>query len=173
MPLGRQIATLLLIPLLGGTPVIAADVAPAAMRDRGWDGVRKLGIVVQMDGGAADLFAADAARSQLCDRLRVIAARGAPMPVVCLNEADAATADGSVAILAVQAALERHANGTKLLFTMRRTMQAGAEPASILFGTAPRSVAWGAAESDRAAIDAALSGALGRVLPWLAGHRRS
>lgn len=171
MPLGRQIATLLLIPLLGNIPVSAADVAPAPIRDRGWDGVRKLGIVVQMDGGAADLFAADAAQSQLCERLRLLAARAAPIPVACLSEADAATADAGVAILAVQAALERQADRPRLIYTIRRTMQAGTEPAPILFGTAPRSVPWGTAAADHAAIDAALSGTLARLLPWRAGDR--
>jgi hypothetical protein len=138
------------------------SAADATTPDPGWQGVGRLYILAHLTGPVDAALPSDG----FCERVRRIAAQGAPFPVQCtgFGEAGAAEADGG-ALIVVQGAIQSVAGERMLVVAARRTMAAGLEPAPIYLGAAPRV----ARLSDAAAANAVLRETLEEILPWL-GH---
>ncbi|WP_114952114.1 hypothetical protein [Sphingosinicella terrae] len=144
------------------TPPLVANADPS------WRGVDRLDILAQLSGPIDENFPADG----FCERVRRIAAEGAPVPVRCVSIGEAMAAEGSAsALVVVQGAIQPLGGERVLIVAARRTASAGLEPGPLYLGAAPRAarLAGPAAATDEA--EAALRGALTEILPWL-GHDR-
>jgi hypothetical protein len=108
-----------------------------------------------------------AATRTLCDRVKVAAARGAPVPVVIVSRSDAALYAPKTAVLFVQASINEIAPGRRaLILTARAERNDATEETKTFFGAAPR-LATFTSPDDGAAWDAAIAASLSEVLPWL------
>jgi nucleotide-binding universal stress UspA family protein len=108
-----------------------------------------------------------AAARTLCNRVKVAAARGAPVPVVVVTRSDAALRAPRTAVLFVQASITQIAPARlALILTARAERNDATEETRTLFGSAPR-VATFTSPDDGAAWDAVIAASLSEVLPWL------
>ncbi|MGZ8359011.1 MAG: hypothetical protein ACXWUX_00680 [Allosphingosinicella sp.] len=149
--------------LLCGQLLAAMNPAHATTPDPSWRGVERVYVVAQLTAPIDSTITSD----DFCERVRRIAAEGAPFPVQCvtLGEAAAAEAAGD-AVIVVQAAIQPVDGHPLLVVSARRTAEAGLEPSPLYLGAPPRA----ARLTDAAAgetTDSALREALAQILPWL------
>lgn len=128
-----------------------------------WDGAERLGVQCLVDPDRLP----DRRRLQatLCERVRVMAADKAPIPVVLLAPGDPGLIAADTAVLLFHANVQPgDGEAVPLLVFSLRAFRATAAP-SELFGAAPRATALptGAAGPR---FDAALNAALAQTLPW-------
>jgi hypothetical protein len=154
------------------TPIGAmiCGAATASTPALAWDGAKRLGVQCLVDPDRLP----DRRRLQaaLCERLKVLAADKAPMPVVLLAPGDPGLIAADTAVLLLHANIQpaeaRSAgagNGALLVFSLR-AFRATAAP-SELFGAAPRAIAMPDNSADPGPqFDAALNAALAETLPW-------
>ncbi len=109
-----------------------------------------------------------ALQSALCERVRTIAAQGAPVPVEVVGFGDPALIAPGTAVILVHASVEPAGPNTRLLAFSVRPFRASAEQTSTLFGAAPRAATIPVSGVASAALDKALGAALSETLPWLA-----
>ena len=137
----------------------SASTPPLAWRD-----VTRIGVQCVLQPTTPDL------QEALCQRVRSLAAQGAPAPLHMIAIGDPAIVQPGTTTLIVQAAIQANpaGEGRLLVFTIR-PFSASSE-AAILHGSAPRAVALPAGDLPRAA-DEALRAALAETVPWLAPVR--
>lgn len=104
-----------------------------------------------------------ALEDSLCARVRDLAGRGAPFPVVRAEAGDPALIAPETVTLLVHASVERAPTGRTVAFTIRPYRPA--EGADAPFGTPPRSIQMRSASLSQA-LDSALAEALAEILPW-------
>lgn len=139
--------------------------AHATTPDPSWQGVIGLSILAHLTGPIESALPSEG----FCERVRRIAAEGAPFPVQCVTfDAAAAAEVGGQALIVVQGTIQPLADERLLVLTARRTAAAGLEPAPIYLGANPRAARLSGAAASEAA-DAALRETLAEILPWL-GH---
>lgn len=169
----RRWAAGLLLPMLA---VGAMTAARAEMPDPAWTNINRLAVHCQIAADRSvgqELVDRDPLQADLCNRIRRIAAAGAPVPVEVVPIGQIVNTPPGTAGLLVHAAVVPAANavagakGDVLAFTMRPYRNGPMTPAPTLFGAAPRIAPLPAAAGDGAALDTALRTALGEVLPWL------
>ncbi|MEA1014822.1 hypothetical protein [Sphingosinicella sp. LY1275] len=147
--------------LMVSTP--AAATTPLLL----WNDVSRIAVhcLVVPDPAMA---ATRALQSALCDRVRTLAARGAPAPVVVVGFADPALIAPGTAVILVHASVEPAGRDGRLLAFSIRPFRVSAEQTSTLFGAAPRAAKIPVSGVASAALDKALGAALSETLPWLA-----
>ena len=136
-------------------PAAALAQAPAPL----WRDVTRLGVVclVNTDSGVDT----GALHRRLCERVRVIAANGSPIPVALLNMGDPSILSPKQVTLLVHASTT---GGRGMAVTLRPYRNSG-EP-GLLFAAEPRVVPAEATD----ALDAALTAQLDQTLPWRRGQ---
>lgn len=149
--------------LLGVLSLMAP--AGATMPALSWKGVERVAVLCQV---ASDQpIDNDVVAKALCDRVKSLAERGAPVPVEVVSYGHPSLQSGNTMALLVQASVSDVApSRPALIFTARTDRTGGLEPAPTYFGTAPR-VAPFTSAADSAAWDSALSASLSEILPWL------
>jgi hypothetical protein len=153
--------------VLAGLVAISAAMSPAhaTTPDPSWRGVERLYILAHLTGPIEAALPSEG----FCERVRRIAAEGAPFPVQCTTFDEAPSAEaGGHALVVIQGAVQPLPGDRLLIVAARRTTAAGLEPAPIYLGATPRAVRLSGAAAGEAA-DAALRETLAEILPWL-GH---
>jgi hypothetical protein len=145
--------------------MINGDAAAASTPVLAWDGAKRMGVqcLVEPDR-APDRRQLQAA---LCERVRTLAADGAPIPVVLLAPGDPGLIAADTAVLLFHANVQPGVGeGGPLLVFSLRVFRATAAP-SELFGAAPRATALPAGPTKTSPrFDAAVNAAFGETLPW-------
>jgi hypothetical protein len=155
----------------GVTEVAAPAPAPVAQAVRGaaqsllWQQASRIQILCQVSTVSGNDPALERA---LCERVRGIAAGGAPIPVSVAAAPDQATLGGDSVVLLVHASAEGVAGRPLLAFTIRPFRQSAGDAAA-LFGTAPHAVPLDSSGMNGPAVEAGLRAALAEILPWVAG----
>jgi hypothetical protein len=143
--------------------VIGGGSATASTPALLWDGAKRLGVQCLVDPDR--LPERRQRQAALCERVRVLAADKAPIPVVLLAPGDPGMIAADTAVLLFHANVQPADGkaGPLLVFSLR-AFRATAAP-SELFGAAPRATALptGALGPQ---FDAALNAALAETLPW-------
>jgi hypothetical protein len=145
----------------------AVHVAPAsrpAAPSLLWLGARRINILCQVSTSSGNDPALERA---LCERVRGIAATGAPIPIAVASAPDGATLGGDSVVLLVHASAEGVAGRPLLAFTIRPFRQSAGDGAA-LFGTAPHAVPLDGSGMNGPAVEAGLRAALAEILPWIA-----
>lgn len=133
-----------------------------------WKDMTRLGVHCRLQSeGAPD----PALLVRLCGEVRAAAAPGAPAPVVAIPPGDPALVEAGTVALLADFAVQRSAEGERLLLFTLRPWRAVAE-SNTLFGSAPRAVPLSGADVSPTALRPALSEALSEILPWRAGDPR-
>ena len=174
-----SIAQIGLAAALGSGAAVAMTQSPAPPRQEapaqlerprsttpplGWRGVEKVAILCQVTSEKA--VGSDVATTTLCNRVRAIAAQGAPVPVETIGYSDPALRAPGTAVLFAQASIAEVApERLALVLTVRAEQNGAADEAKTFFGAAPR-VAPFTSAADGAAWDGAIAAALSEVLPW-------
>lgn len=146
-------------PVAGSTPSLT------------WQGATRVGVQCVVTSTA---YQVEALRTALCERVRALAAAGAPTAVDVIPIGDPALLQaGTVTLLVHGSVLPASeaapgAQGRMLAFTIRPFRVS--EQNSILYGSAPRAVSLPASGAEGAALDAALGAALAETLPWRAAQ---
>jgi hypothetical protein len=143
-------------------PVVHASraAAPSLL----WQQASRLEILCQVSTLSGNDPALERA---LCERVRAIAAAGAPLPVAVAAAPDQRTLGGGSVVLLVHATAEGVAGRPFLAFTIRPYRQS-AEDGAALFGTAPHAVPLDGSGMNGPSVDAALRASLSEILPWVA-----
>jgi hypothetical protein len=157
---------LLTMCAVAGGPGIAA-AADAATPSLLWTGAKRIAVnclVQSLSAGETAKF-----EKALCEEVRVLAARQAPLPVARVEQGDPALISPDTVTLLVHASIQRTASGRTFVFTIRPYRPSGGD-AEVFFGTAPQAVELASAELASAAISPALKASLGAavadILPW-------
>jgi hypothetical protein len=163
---GRLHACQMLAPMAAGA-LLASTPAAATTPPLLWSGVTRIAVhcLVVPDPAMA---ATRALQTALCDRVRTLAARGAPAPVEVVGFADPALIAPGTAVILVHASVEPAGRDERLLAFSIRPFRASTEQTSTLFGAAPRAAKIPLSGVASAALDKALDAALSETLPWLA-----
>ena len=103
----------------------------------------------------------------LCERVRDIAATGAPTPVAVVEHGDVALLAHDAVTLLVHGRVDSTADSRLLAFTIR-PYRNDADGSGTLFGAAPRAVELPTSNEIDAALERPLRAALAEILPWLA-----
>jgi hypothetical protein len=127
-----------------------------------WTGAKRVAVNCLVQS----LTAAETANLEkdLCEEVRSLAARHAPVPVVRVEQGDPALIRPDTVTLLVHASIERTANGRTLAFTIRPYRPSGGD-AEVFFGTAPQAVELGSGAISPA-LKASLGAAVADILPW-------
>lgn len=143
--------------LLCASPAGAEAATPSLM----WRDLRAVGVQCLVQGrlDTRDLEAA------LCERIRALAAEGAPVPIKRVTFGDSAILAAGTVTLLVHASVESEAGRPALNFAIR-PIRPSSPDAEVYFGTAPKSAALNGGSALGPAIDSALSSALAELLPW-------
>ena len=151
-----------------GTSANAAMPArgPAdTMPDRSWIGTKRVTVLCQV--GSSEVIDVDQVKDVLCERVRALASRGAPVPVEIVGLGDASLQPAGTAVLVVHGSVEPvGAAGRMLTFTTRVERSGGLEPAPNYFGARPQLAPFESV-AQAADWDEALTRSLSEVLPWL------
>ena len=139
----------------------SADAAFGATQSLLWAGAKRVAVNCLVHSSSGDTAAFE---TELCDRVRSLAQRGATLPVRNIAAGDPAFVQSDTVILLVHASIERAGSGSTIAFTMRPYRASGGE-AEAYFGTAPRAVAI-ASPAIEAPLDASLRAAVAELLPW-------
>ncbi|SFJ45915.1 hypothetical protein SAMN02799626_01822 [Caulobacter sp. UNC279MFTsu5.1] len=164
-PIRQFMAWACALPLIGA--MICADATMASTPVLTWDGAKRLGVQCLVDPDRTP----DRRRLQaaLCDRVRVLAADKAPIPVVLLAPGDPGLIAADTAVLLFHANVQPADGGAgsaPLLVFSLRVFRATAAP-SELFGAAPRATRLPAKGTNPTPqFDAAVNAALAETLPW-------
>lgn len=151
--------------VLAGLAAVSAAMtgANATTPDPTWQGVERVYVLAHLTGPIEPALSSEG----FCERVRAIAAVGAPVPVHCATFGEAAAAEaGGNALIVVQGAIQSLGGERVLVVAVRRTATAGLEPAPVYLGATPR-VARLSGAAAGAAADTALREALEEILPWL------
>lgn len=140
------------------SPITAADSLPLI-----WHEARRLDILCVV--ASNELSGREALQASLCERVRALAADGAPMPVRTVALGDPAILDRSAVVLLVHAAVQGQ-GAQRMLALGIRPWRAGDVDTVIFFGAAPRAVPLSGTDASTPALDAALRAALSETLPW-------
>lgn len=162
----RGAAAILFLAACSGEPGVNG-AAEASTPPLTWQGVEALHILCLVDQSAGAARAA--LQPALCEKVREIAAQGAPIPVSTISFGDPAVIQPGRAALLVHAAVERPGGEALLVFTVR-TYRAGRTETDILFGPPPRAVKLTRSGADDPALHDALAAALAETLPWMEGQ---
>lgn len=144
----------------GGNSSVSHGVAEAATPALAWQNVTRLNLLCLVSTDRAG--ERERIERSLCERVRSLSSRNAPIPVSGIALGDPAILDAAGVTLLVHAAVQ-DAGGDRLLVFSLRSYRPGGTDHDILFGAAPRAVSL----SDAKALDAALQEALAETLPWL------
>ena len=155
----RACVALVLLCAFGAGPATADASTPSLM----WRDLRAVGVQCLVQSSAKlnskDLEAA------LCERIRAIAADGAPVPVRRVTFGDPAILAAGAVTLLVHASVEPSGDRLALNFAIR-PIRPSSPDSEVYFGTAPRLANLAGARELGPSIDSALSSALGELLPW-------
>ena len=143
--------------------------AEAATPAQIWSGVSRIGVQCLAAPGTASGIRE--LQSAICERVRELAARGAPAPVSVIQLGDPAIlAPGTVTLL-VHASVQP-AGRNRLVAVAIRPFRVSADQNAVLFGAAPRAALVPASGTVAPALDTALRDALAETTPWLAKPSR-
>ncbi len=149
------------IGLLAPLAVVAAGLAEPALASTPsltWRDVREVAVHCNIQDQRTGYD--PALTRQFCEKVRSLAAAGAPVPLRVAGFGDRAlTAENSVTLV-VQGSTAGSGAAKTLMFTIRPHRVSADQPAE-LFGSSPRAAPLNAA-------DAAIAQALAEVLPWKA-----
>ena len=140
----------------------AATPAAASTPVLAWEGARRVGVHCLV--GPDQLANRRELQTQLCERVRTLAADRAPLPVSVLPPGDPRLIAADTVVLLFQAAVQTGGGGEPLLVFATRSFRATAAP-SELFGARPRAVVLPAGGVGPQ-LDGALKAALDETLPW-------
>lgn len=129
-----------------------------------WRDVSRIG--VQCVVASTQSAVRESVQHTLCEKVRALAAQGAPAPVSIIPPGDPALLAPRTVTLLVHASAERVPEGQLVAFTIR-PFRAAAEQTSVLYGAAPRAATLRNSGAGSPALDAALEAALSETLPWL------
>lgn len=149
-----------MLSLSAAVPVTGAEAATPALI---WRDVSRIG--VQCLGAPGTAPGIRALQSAVCDRVRQLAARGAPAPVSVIQLGDPAIIRSDTVALLVHLSIQPAGRQRLVAFNIR-PFRATAEQTSVLFGAAPRAAPIAASGAISPALDAALAAALSETLPW-------
>lgn len=158
-------AALLLVLAACGAAEPAVTEAVAETPPLTWQQVRATNILCLVAPGATPV--PPGLQTRLCEKVRALAARGAPMPVATIGFGDPIVLDRDTATLLVHAAVSEETGRPLLAFTIR-TYRPNRTDADILFGAPPRAVPLGGPDLNGPELDRALAETLAQTLPWLA-----
>lgn len=147
-----------LFATLALTALTAGQSAPSATPSLTWRDVRQ--VVVHCNIQDVRTGHDPELTRQICDKVRTLAAGGAPMPLRVAGFGDPALVAGDGLVLAVQGTATGSGDTRALMFTIR-PHRASADAPPELFGTTLRAAPLSAA-------DPAISEALSELLPWKA-----
>lgn len=161
-----------LLTPLPGVPMTGAEAATPA---RIWSDVSRIGVqCLAVPGTATGVRELQAA---VCERVRQIAARGAPAPVSVVQLGDPAVLASGTVMLLVHVSIQPAGRQRLAVFHIR-PFRATTEQTSVLFGAAPRAApiaapangnsAGGNSAGVGPALEAALAETLSEILPWQA-----
>ena len=140
-----------------------AATAEAATPSLMWRDLRAVGVQCLVQShprlNAKDLEAA------LCERIRAIAAEGAPVPIKRVTFGDPAILAAGTVTLLVHASVEPSGDRLALNFAIR-PIRPSSPDSEVYFGTAPKLAVLAGARDLGPSIDSALSSALAELLPW-------
>lgn len=144
-------ALLNLAPAQAATPVLAWQQAAS---------VRVMCLV-----GPKTRADADKLEDEMCETVRGLAARGAPVPVSRIGLGDPAVLDRGTVTLIVQASVQ--SDGDQRLVALNvRPFRPGGDHNAILLGAAPRAVRIPGSGPGGDKLEAAIGAALAETLPW-------
>ncbi len=154
----RACVALVLLCASGAVPA-SAEASPSLM----WRDLRAVGVQCLVQAPAKlntkDLEAA------LCERMRTIAAEGAPVPIKSVTFGDPAILAAGTVTLLVHASVEPSGDRLALNFAIR-PIRPSSPDSEVYFGTAPKLATLAGARDLGPSIDSALSSALAELLPW-------
>jgi len=150
----KGLSAALLALACAGVAGPAAATTPSPL----WRGVNAVAVHCNIQDERRGYDAALTAR--LCERVRSLAAAGAPVPVRVAGFGDRALTAPDTVTLAVQGSTVRTAGAATLMFTIRPHRASPDQPAE-LFGSTLRA-------APLAGADPAIEQALAEVLPWKA-----
>jgi hypothetical protein len=127
-----------------------------------WQGVEQVRVLCVLNWNA--LRGRPELETEICRRIRELAAARTDLAVTELAHGDPALLDPQVLTLLVHAAVDDSAGSSQLLFTIR-PFRAGPVDNVILFGSAPRAVPMPVPGKPAPALEAALTAALDELLP--------
>lgn len=154
------------LALSAATPMSAVEAATPAQI---WSGVSRIGVQCLASPGTARGIRE--LQSAICERVRTLAARGAPAPVSVIQLGDPAVLAAGTVTLLVHASVQP-AGANRLVAVAIRPFRVSADQNSVLFGAAPRAALIPASGTVAPALDAALRAALAETAPWLARPSR-
>jgi hypothetical protein len=158
----RLLRALCVLVLLGPWPVTAAT-QPLIWQQAG--SIRILCLVAPPAAGSDVRATHDDLQNELCDKVRALAADGAPVPVSRVGFGDPAVLEPGTVTLLVHASVQSD-GGQRLVAFQIRPFRAGGDHNAILFGAAPRAVRIPASGPGGDKLEAALAAALAETLPW-------
>ena len=144
--------------------VPAAASTPALM----WRDVRRVAVQCLVQPTNDPHRALGAA---MCERVRALAARGAPVPVTVIQQGDPAVLAAGTVTLLVHGSVQPAGRNRLVAFSIR-PFRVSADQNAVLFGAAPRAALVPASSVVTPQLDAALRAAVGETAPWLAGSAR-
>jgi hypothetical protein len=153
----RARAALVLLAACALAPATADAATPSLL----WTDARQVAVRCLVQSNSTSDAAA--VETSLCARVRDLASRASPYPVMRAEAGDPALVSPGTVTLLVHASVERAGGGRLVAFTLRpyRATEGGDIP----FGTAPRAIQLRSA-SLTPAVDTALGEALAEILPW-------
>ena len=146
--------------------LIAMMPALATTPDRSWRGVDRVSILCQVTSPNPTI-PNDVVSKTLCQRVKALAERNAPVPVEIVGYGDQSLRAGDTVALLVQAAVAEAApDRPALILSIRTERSASLDGGGTYFGAAPR-LAPIISAADGAAWDGAIAASLSELLPWL------
>lgn len=159
------LATVTLAASLALSAAVPMSEAEAATPAQIWSGVSKVGVQCLASPGTARGIRE--LQSAICERVRDLAARGAPVPVSVIQMGDPAVLAAETVTLLVHASVQP-AGRNRLVAISVRPFRVSTEQTAVLFGAAPRAALIPSTGTVAPALDAALRATLAETAPWLA-----
>jgi len=154
----RACVALVLLCASGAAPATAEASTPSLM----WRDLRAVNVQCLVQASKLNTKDLEAA---LCERIRAIAAEGAPVPIKRVTFGDPAILAAGTVTLLVHASVEPSGDRLALNFAIR-PIRPSSPDSEVYFGTAPKLALLAGARDLGPSIDSALSSALAELLPW-------
>lgn len=149
--------------LFGGAALLNVGPAQAATPQLTWQQAGSVRILCLV--GPKTRADADKLQEEICDTVRELAAKGAPVPVSRLGFGDPAVLEPGTVTLLVHASVQNDGD-QRLVALDVRPFRPGGDRNAILFGAAPRAVRIPGSGPGGETLQAALAAALAETLPW-------
>jgi hypothetical protein len=158
----RAFRALALLPL-GAAALLSVAPAQASTPQLTWQEAGSIGILCLV--GPKTRSDAEKLQEEICDTVRELAAKGAPVPVTRLGFGDPALLDRGNLTLLVHASIQNDGDH-RLLALDVRPFRPGGDHNVIFFGAPPRAIRIPGSGPGGDKLQAALAAALAETLPW-------